>query len=210
MKVKGRHADVNLVDIDVTKSKSLRILDIDYAQISRLDVSKNLNLIRLVCGNNKKLKVLDVSHNKGLLDLICKHTSVPKLDLSQNPNLSILTCDDVPVHQSQLEALSDMEYLSVPNCGLNGVLDLNRMSRLKSVSLYRNELTDVKLPKSIHPGFQFFSVASCKIQKEPLEALLKLIPDRTGKNSGYLYISDNPGTDAVDANIAKAKNWVVL
>lgn len=78
---------------------SLIMLDVSMNHLTNLDVSNNINLTDIYCGNNQ-LTSLDVSNNIFLDDLYCNNNQITNLDVSSNINLSQLY-----VHNNQLMSL---------------------------------------------------------------------------------------------------------
>lgn len=61
--------------------------------MTELDVSNNLNLRTLGCFGLFSLETLDVSQNSNLENLYCGFTDITDIDLSQNTNLKVLDVD---------------------------------------------------------------------------------------------------------------------
>ena len=78
---------------------SLIMLDVSMNHLTNLDVSNNINLTDIYCGNNQ-LTTLDVSNNIFLDDLYCNNNQITDLDVSSNVNLRQLY-----VHENQLMSL---------------------------------------------------------------------------------------------------------
>ena len=70
---------------------ALNSISCEYNQISKLDVSKNSELISLKCSGNQ-LTELDVSKNDKLEYLSCEENQLKTLDVSNNPDLKSLYC----------------------------------------------------------------------------------------------------------------------
>ena len=73
---------------------TLRSLWCDGCGLTELDVSHNLMLVDLSCGDNK-LTSLDVSKNTRLNDLYCVRNRITELDLSNNRWLEQVNCDSI-------------------------------------------------------------------------------------------------------------------
>ena len=78
-------------------------------QITRLDLSKIKTLIMLDCRNNK-LTTLDVSANTALNRLECDFNQLTSLDVSKNTSLALLSCVG---NQLSASALNDL-FRSLP------------------------------------------------------------------------------------------------
>ena len=92
----------NLTDLDISNSNisdltgiedfsSLELLSTEQNNLTKLDVSKNLNLIRLTVSQNKLTSLL-LTNNKSLQSLYCNDNLITGLDLSKNQNLREIYC----------------------------------------------------------------------------------------------------------------------
>ena len=80
-----------LTSLDISKNMALIRLYCDSNQLTSLDVSKNTALTWLDCYSNR-LTILDVSKNTALTWLDCYSNQLSSLDVSQNPSLRTLQC----------------------------------------------------------------------------------------------------------------------
>ena len=83
----------NCVGLDIRKCANIeRLICYNKSnELEDLDLSKNLYLKYIDCGNNK-LTSLDLSKNLYLEELRCNHNQLESLDLSKNVRLKILDC----------------------------------------------------------------------------------------------------------------------
>ena len=88
----------------------LKILSCNINDLTSLDVSKNMKLIKLFCDRNK-LKTLDVSKNTVLEMLECGGNLLTTLDLSKNPRLTYLYCPNNPLTSLDLSKNPKLTYL---------------------------------------------------------------------------------------------------
>ena len=107
------HNNQRLKKLDVSKNRTLTVLDCSYNrlsslnisgcaaltwlscynnQLTALDVSKNTQLTELYCGGNQ-LTALDIRENKALTTLICSGNQLAALDIRKNTALTRLLCD---------------------------------------------------------------------------------------------------------------------
>ena len=118
------------------------------ADVSSLDVSKNLKLETLWCYWNN-LTQLDVSKNKALKDLRCGDNYLTTLNVSQNKALEWLSTNDM---RSKLNSL-DVSYnkaLKHLECTKNGLtsLDVSSNEALERLVCYGNPLTELDVSKN--------------------------------------------------------------
>lgn len=126
--------------LDVSQNINLTYLDCGQNELATLDVSQNTNLTYLDCAENH-LSTLDVSSNTALTHLECDtNKEIGTLDVSRNINLTHLQCGacglaDLDVSQNTL-----LTYLG---CAANYLttLDVSHNSELEELYCYWNELT---------------------------------------------------------------------
>jgi len=87
----------------------------DNGQLSELDVSKNLKLEYLDCGDND-LASLDISSNTALVTLRCNNNNLTELDISENTALEILDCQYNLLTELDVSNNIELRYL---NCEYN-------------------------------------------------------------------------------------------
>ena len=109
-----------LGNVDVGSIKGLQYYNCAWTGLTKIDVSRNPELLELVCGYNSGLKQLDLSHNPKLAYLACEcDVNLKALDLSHNPRLYYLlafglsSIDIIDIsHNSRLcKAYQEGEYV---------------------------------------------------------------------------------------------------
>lgn len=118
------------------------------ADVSSLDVSKNLKLETLWCYWNN-LTQLDVSKNKALKDLRCGDNYLTTLNVSQNKALEWLSTNDMRSKLNSLD-VSYNEALKHLECTKNGLtsLDVSSNEALEGLFCYGNPLTELDVSKN--------------------------------------------------------------
>ncbi|MEO9571426.1 MAG: hypothetical protein ABJG40_09550, partial [Polaribacter sp.] len=127
---------------DITGIKDfigLTFLDVTYNNLSNLDLSFNIVLDRLRCGNNN-LSSLDLSTNSELTSLTCNNNNLSSLNISFNIKLNFLTC---PFNNLTSLDVSTNTSLSTLWCFSNNLtsLDVSYNSDLTRLYCYDNNLT---------------------------------------------------------------------
>lgn len=125
---------------------NLKTLECYNNQLTNLDVSKNVGLVRLVCYNNK-LQKLDVRNNTKLTHLDCDDNPLGTLDVSKNTELEVLLC-----HNTSLKALdvsSNVKLLDLI-CSGNALttLDVSKNTALQQLTCYTNQLSTLDVTKN--------------------------------------------------------------
>ena len=82
-----------LTSLDISKNVALMKLNCNVNQLTSLDVSKNVALTELCCATNQ-LTSLDVSKNVALTKLYCWKNELTSLDVSRNVALTELYCNE--------------------------------------------------------------------------------------------------------------------
>ena len=129
-------------------SENLVTFGSDKNQLTSLDVSKNTDLMHLLCSNEYQLKSLDVSKNIALKRLLVSDTRLKSLDVSKNIALTNLQC----FQNYQLEELDVKNNiaLEILSCGSNRLekLDVSNNIALEVLMCYSNKLTTLDVSKN--------------------------------------------------------------
>ena len=146
------HADINdnlLTKLDVSKNIALTRLMCSNNLLTELDVSNNIALISLDCGGNP-LTELDVSNNIALTSLTCGGNQLTKLDVSNNIALTSLTCRNNLL--TELDISNNIALTSL-DCSNNPLIELNVSSHiyttLRSLTCNDNQLTELDVSNYI-------------------------------------------------------------
>ena len=123
-------------------------LDVQYTNITSLDLSQNTLLVNLNCRNNK-LTSLNVSQNINLINLSCSSNSLTSLDISQNNLLETLGCS-----YNNLTSLdiSQNNLLTALSCRDNQItnLDVTKIIDLTLLNVNNNNLTTFDVSKNVN------------------------------------------------------------
>ena len=141
-------------------------------RITTLDLSANIKLKRLACGQNYTLTSLNLSNCTNLENLHCSYNALTELDLSKCTKLWRVVCTD-----NQLATLdvSMLPLLKEFNCYGNQLttLDVSHNSSLESFNCGFNGLTTLTLPASA-PQLKSVSVGANKLTSIDVSALSAL------------------------------------
>lgn len=122
---------------------ALKSLDVSHNDLSRLDLSKNTQLISLYCDNNQ-LKQLDISALSRLTDLYCSDNQLQSLDASKNLLLESLCCQRNSLTKLAVSGLGQLTWLECYSNQLSSI-DLSGCTALTDLSLGRNPLASLDL-----------------------------------------------------------------
>jgi hypothetical protein len=118
--------------------------------LTNLDLSQNINLVKLYCFNNQ-ISYLATTHNLNLKTLECYSNQLTSLDISKNKELINLSC-----YSNKLQYLNTLnnENLEIVNCWGNKLLtlDFSKNPKLKILFCYLNELTSLNLKNGNNTG----------------------------------------------------------
>ena len=109
------------------------VLALGANDVTEIDVSKNIDLDKLVCGVNN-INVLDVTNNKKLTYLVCGSNNLSELDISQNILLSTyFSCSNNNLTKLDV---SNNPLLTDIHCSFNQIesLDVSNNPELRYVS----------------------------------------------------------------------------
>ncbi len=103
--------DCNIEDMTgIEHFSKLSTFGCNNNKLTKLDLSKNLELINVQCKNNE-LTELNVSNCKNLLYLYCDNNLLKELDLSDNRELTRLYCSGNQIERLNLENNLDLTML---------------------------------------------------------------------------------------------------
>jgi|GEM_PF-4727454 len=135
-----------LTSIDISNNLALESLNISSNSISSIDVSKHTALTRLSLSYNLMTSV-DVTNNVLLKDLYVSSVPIGSLDVSKNPALRSLYCDASALTTLDISKNPALEFLS---CSVNGLktIDLSNNSILKMFNGDNNEFSSLDFTKN--------------------------------------------------------------
>lgn len=84
----------NIQNLDVTNNKKLEGLSIDNTKILEIDLSQNVSLANFSCVDAEFLTSVDFSGNPNLTSIYCQRSGVKELDISDNPEMFEVECDE--------------------------------------------------------------------------------------------------------------------
>lgn len=132
-------SDVNGIGY-FTKLKDFFCFD---CELTSLDMSKNLELSRLVCSKNQ-LTSLDVSKNLELHTLQAWGNQLTSLDVSNNRKLTFLVCGKNPLTKLDVSNLTSLELLDCGECRLTN-LNLDNNKELIELDCAGNQLVSLDI-----------------------------------------------------------------
>ena len=135
-----------LTKLDVSKNIQLKYLGCYSNQLTELDVSKNIQLAVVVCWNNQLTK-LDVSKNAKLMSLHCDNNQLKSLDVSKNAKLMSLHCDNNQLTKLDVSKNAQLEILYCDNNQLTN-MDVSKNVQLEIFHCGNNQLTNMDISKN--------------------------------------------------------------
>ncbi len=202
--------DMNyLTELDVSHNLKLEILNCGENNLTSLDLSQNTALKNLYCYCNA-LTSIDVSKNTELEIFSCWDNQLNELDLSKNTALKALSCDSN--HQLSELDLSKNILLEIVECGYNklSTLDLSKNLLLKELDCPRNQLTTLDLSKN-----KLLTKLECyanNIKGNGMQMLVESLPSVTNGTLIPVYNDDSNEHNHMtteQAALATAKGWKV-
>ena len=125
-----------VASLDVSKNRSLIILDLSGTKFTSLDLSNNTKLQELKCGYGR-LTSLDLSKNPNLIYLYCRNNQLTSLDLSKNPALIYLDCRNNQLTSLDVSNNRNLAVLDVAQNRLTS-MDLSGNNVLRSLFSFDN------------------------------------------------------------------------
>ena len=202
----------NLTTLDVSKNGNLTRLDCSDNRLSSLDVSENGNLTYLFCSNNR-LSSLDVSRNGNLTGLDCSDNRLSSLDVSKNGNLIGLNCFKNQLSSLDVSKNGNLKWLYCVDNRLSS-LDVSRNGNLTGLDCSDNQLSSLDVSKN--ELLEELCIYGNLFSTSTLNDLYCQLPDRTGKQKkGMIFPVLRSGDIEVrlvqssSKAVTDAKNWKI-
>ena len=112
-------------------------------------IEKFTNLVYLKINNNFSLNTLNLSQNLNLLRLNCRNNQINNLDITQCQNLEILFCANNPLVNLDISQNLLLRSLDCENTQITS-LNLNPFSNLLSVECSSNQLSSLDVTQNIN------------------------------------------------------------
>ena len=127
---------------------TLTILDVSNKQIDSLEGIQDFKSLKSLIFDNNNLTNINISNNTELTYLTCDNNSLTSLDVSNNQKLTILRCYNNNISELDLTAL---HFLISLDCSKNRIpgLDLSNNSLLEFLSCGANLLTELDVSNNI-------------------------------------------------------------
>lgn len=135
-----------ITKLDMSKNTELLTLHCEKNQLTELNISGCEKLSYLDCGHNE-LTVLDISGNPGLTDLSCEENSLTELDVTGLKALVFLECDHNELTKLDI---TNNKFLMQVHCYANHIkeIDLTHSVSLVAFYAYNNELTSIDVSRN--------------------------------------------------------------
>jgi len=174
--------------------KNLSTLYCSSANLTSLDLSKNVNL-EVVNFSNNKLTSIDLSANTNLTSVAAYNNELTSLDLSKNTALKTLTVYGNVLTSLNISKNTALTSLDADNNQLS-TLDISANTNLTKINLYNNQLTSLDFSKN--PLLKEIRITSNKIENinvSNLNALTSLVANNNqlstidvSRNTGLLSL----------------------
>jgi Leucine-rich repeat (LRR) protein len=147
----------NITDLTgIENFTALEVLDVQWDQLTSLNVTQNLALTSLTCLGNQ-ITNLDVSQNTALTFLWCSSNQLTSLDVSQNSLLEVLYCHINQIGSLNLSNNPNLTTLSFHSNLLNS-LNLTQNGVLEVVNGTFNQLVCLNIKNGNNTNITFFRV----------------------------------------------------
>ncbi len=113
---------------------------------SELYVFSQLKLLAVQWNN---ISGIDISHNYNLESIACFRNNIKELDTDNNPNLTVINCDENPIGKLNLSYNSKLQYLYCCYCELKE-LDISNLTQLIHLQCYENTINSLDLTNNIN------------------------------------------------------------
>ena len=130
----------------IEKLTSLTSLDLEFNNLSNIDLSNNISLTYLNLINNK-ISNIDLSKNTSLTDLYLSSNKLSSIDLSRNTALTYLNLSSDNLGSIDLSKNTSLAHLRLGSNNL-GSIDLSKNTSLTKLNLYSTNLSSIDLSKN--------------------------------------------------------------
>ena len=195
-----------LTKLDVSKLTELETLWCDNNQLTSLDLTLNTKLTNLQCTNNL-LETLNLAHNTTLTQLWCDNNQLTQLDVANNTALELLSCSYNQLNTLNVAQNTALEDLRCYHNQLT-TLDLSTNVNLEIIECMDNQLTSILTA----PGTPKISM-NCWNNHLKGRTMTDVVNHLPTVESGAIYFrssstDDNEMTSA-QVNIATGKGWKI-
>ena len=118
---------------------NLEILNVEYQNLTDIDVSQNTDLIALYLNSNN-LTAIDLSNNLALTSLSIGSNYLTSIDLSENINLQELRVGTNQLTSIDLSNNINLTYITIHSNQLSS-LDISNNTKLETITCQDNQLT---------------------------------------------------------------------
>lgn len=123
-----------------TNISSIDSLDLEYKYIYSLTGIEDFTSLKKIILNHNKLTSLDLSNNIQLTYLTCYRNYITDLDISNNTELRWLGCANNPISELEISHLSHLEALYCANAQLTN-LDVSNNDSLLALWCWNNQIS---------------------------------------------------------------------
>ena len=133
-----------LTTLEIKANTKLDYLRCVYNKLTSLDVSANTALQGLYTSHNKDIKSLDVSKNPNLINLVCEDNGLTSLDVSANTSLYMLQCSNNQLKSLDVSKNQDLSTLECNDNNIDG-LDIRQNPSLSTLDFSNNPIKILKV-----------------------------------------------------------------
>lgn len=175
-----------------------------WTELTAINLTQNPHLIELDLSANE-IKTLDVSKCTNLASLNCEECDVKTLDITKCTKLVKIHCGDNN-ELSALDVTKCTELISFSCCNTKlTTLDLSKCTKLDYIECYNNQLTSLNINGC--SVLEELYAEDNQLDETAINQIYNGLPDRTGKEAGYVNLRNNNGEG--DKTIVERKNWNV-
>ena len=194
-------------DLDITENLLLSVLYCNNNSLIVVNTSQNENLETFVCGMNN-ITALNLIKNKKLKSLTCSNNQLTILDVTKNLFLFELSCDNNKLTTIDLSANSELLDFYGDSNKLEEI-NVSKNRKLRNFSCVDNQLEVLIFPECPDLETFFCNLNPLENYIQRVMWIVKVLPDRTGSESGILQISNQDIIKQIQDS-CQVKNWIVM
>lgn len=131
----------DITELDLTNNTSLLVLNCGHNQLTTLNVSGLGNLIRIRCDYNN-LSTVDLSGLSNLTEFFCTYNQMTSLDFTTSPNLFFIECQNNLLSTLNITGLNVLDHVRCQNNQLSE-LNLSGLVALEYLDCSNNQISNL-------------------------------------------------------------------
>lgn len=199
----------SLLFLDISRNINITRLNCLNNRLDSLNLSQNTKLEYLIASDNH-LSTIDVSQNPALYNLGIGNNQLNFLDVSQNTKLEVLYIQNINISSLDITENSSLIDLNCMNNNLLSSLDISQNTKLISLNFSHCKVAAINLSQSLNTELSTINCIGSPLSSDFNLALSMAsnLPDRAGKTKGKILGINCPNKNIIQS-IGDVRYWTV-